>query len=452
MLNNPINKIRTLFKGDDRSVKVKKNALASFMIKGVSVLVSLLLVPLTLDYVSSEIYGVWLTLSTVIVWVQFFDVGFSLGLKNKLVEAIARNDWEKGKSLVSTMYVLMLVIFIPVCVVLELIIPHVDWPSFLNVDPKYVQDIIDSMRIVILFFCIQMVAHIIVTVCQAFQMVAFSNLFGVIGNILALCVIFVIKHILPGSLLYLSIILSSLPVIVMIVASFILYNGRFNRVSPSLIKADKLYVGELFSLGYKFFILNIQVLVVAQTTNFLISYVSGPENVTNYNIAYRYIGIASMLFGMVLAPLWPAFTDAHTRGDYGWMKHVYSKMSKLTLYCQVLVLVMLLLSPIAYKLWVGEKVSVPFTMSLAVTLYYFVQIWSALHVVLINGIGCLKIQTYMALITAACHIPISLYLGKLVGAEGVLISLIMVNVLYAIFSTIQIRKILSKKATGIWLQ
>ena len=444
-------KLKVFFQGDDRSVKVKKNAFASLVVKGVSVIVSLLLVPLTLDYVSSEIYGVWMTLSTIIVWVGFFDIGFSLGLKNKLVEAIANSDWVKGKSLVSTMYALMVCIFVPVGIIIFFVIPYIDWPSLLNVNQLYKNDMIISLRIVMLSFCIQMIAHVIVVVCQAFQMVAFGNAFNVIGNVLALLTIAIIKPLLPGSLIYLSIILSFAPVIVMVIASIVLFKTIFKEVAPSFKSIDKKQVSELFSLGYKFFILNIQVLIVGQTTNFLISYVSGPNAVTSYTIAYRYIGIGSMLFGMVLSPLWPAFTDAYTRSDFGWMQRVYKKMSKMTHYCQALVVIMLLCSPFAYKIWIGEKASVPYSMSIAVTIYYLVQIWSALHIMIINGIGHLKVQTYLAIITSIIHIPLALLFGKIFGAEGVLISLVIVNVIYAIISTIQLRMILSKTANGVWL-
>ena len=72
-------------KGDSRSAKVKKNILGSFVVKGISILVSLILVPLTIGYVSSELYGIWLTLASVISWVALFDLGFGKRLAAMLV-------------------------------------------------------------------------------------------------------------------------------------------------------------------------------------------------------------------------------------------------------------------------------------------------------------------------------------------------------------------------------
>ena len=128
LVNDIIDKIKyTIIKGNKRSVAVKKNIILGLLIKGVSIAISIITVPLTLGYVSAEMYGIWLTISSIMMWLFFFDVGFTLGLKNKLAEAIAHNDTEKGKCLVSTTYVMMCVIFIPLGIILEPIILYINF-------------------------------------------------------------------------------------------------------------------------------------------------------------------------------------------------------------------------------------------------------------------------------------------------------------------------------------
>lgn len=215
-MNNYYN---SFFGGSSRSITVKKNILGSLIIKGVSIIVSLLLVPITLGYVSSELYGIWLTISSVMVWLGFFDIGFTLGLKNKLAEAIALNDWQKGKALVSTTYFIMVIIFVPLCLILELLVPFVDWGSFLNVNASYNAEIMKALYILIACFCIQMIVNVLIAVVAAFQKVAFSSSFPVIGNILSLCIIYILTKTCPPSLVALALTLSVMPIIVMIIAS-----------------------------------------------------------------------------------------------------------------------------------------------------------------------------------------------------------------------------------------
>ena len=148
--------INKVFSENNRSSQIKKNIAGSIAIKGVSILTSLLLVPLTLNYVNKELYGIWLTLSSIVLWLNFFDIGFTLGLKNKLAVALAVKDYINGKYLVSTTYYMMIIIFLPLCLLILFIIPFLNWPSILNVSPAYGNDIIKVLYILITSVFFQM--------------------------------------------------------------------------------------------------------------------------------------------------------------------------------------------------------------------------------------------------------------------------------------------------------
>ncbi|MBR2631599.1 MAG: oligosaccharide flippase family protein [Bacteroidaceae bacterium] len=433
-----------------RTQTIKKNIIGSLFIKGCSILISLLLVPMTLGYVSSELYGIWLTLSSIMLWLNFFDVGFTLGLKNKLAEAIAKEDWQRGKSLVSTTYFMMVLIFVPLWIVLELAIPLIDWALFLNVDASYNDEIARAVHILVACFCLQMIVNVLTAVIAAFQKVALSSAFPVLGNFLSLIAIFLLTKLCPPSLVALACTISVLPILVIIIASFILYSNKFKIVAPSIRTINKSYIKELFGLGYKFFLIQIQVVVLYQSTNILISNVAGPNEVTYYNIAYKYLGIAMMIYTIFLSPLWPAFTDAYTKQDYKWMKNIYRKMSMVFMVSAIAVIGMMVISPFVYKIWIGEEVSIPIMMTIAVGLYMIIHSWDSLQVNMINGIGAVKLQTYITSLGLIVHIPLSLFLGKCIGSVGVVVSMILINVLYSTVFTIQINKLLNNKAIGFW--
>ena len=438
--------------GDKRSVLVKKNIIGSFFVKGISIIISLLLVPLTLGYVSSELYGIWLTLSSIMLWLNFFDVGFTLGLKNKLAEAIALGQWERGKALVSTTYFMMIAIFVPLGLILEAIVPVVNWASFLNVDQCYNPDIQRAMYILVICFCTQMIVNVLTAVVAAFQKVALSSAFPVIGQCLSLIIIFILTKCAPPSLYALSMAISTMPVIVIIAASVILYSSRFKRVAPAVKSIDRRYVKDLFNLGFKFFIIQIQMVIMFQTTNILISNLSGPNDVTAYNIAYKYLSIGLMIFNIILSPLWPAFTDAYTKKDYEWMRNIYSRMTKIWVFTAAAIIGMAVVSPFAYSLWIGDKAEVPLIMTIIVAAYIILHMWDSLQVILINGIGCIKLQTYVTLIGLIFHIPLSFLLGRYIGTYGVLASMSLIVTLYLTIFTTQIRKILNQTADGFWIQ
>lgn len=444
--------IKHFFSGNQRSVTVKKNIIGSLCIKGCSIIISLMLVPMTLGYVSSELYGIWLTLSSIMMWLNFFDIGFTLGLKNKLAEAIALDDWNRGKALVSTTYFMMILIFVPLCLILELIIPHINWSSFLNVNVIYNDEIIKTLYVLVACFCLQMIVNVLTAVIAAYQKVALSSAFPVIGNFMSLIAIGLLTKLCPPSLMALAFAVSAMPILVLLLASIILFHKKFKAVSPNIKSIDKIYIKDLFSLGAKFFLIQIQVVILYQCTNILISNVSGPNEVTAYNIAYKYLGVAMMIYTIILSPLWPAFTDAYAKKDFTWMKNIYRKMIKLYIASAVVLMFMALISPFVYHLWIGEKANIPLLMTCCVAIYMMIHSWDALQVQLINGIGTIKLQTYVTLIGLVLHIPLSLCLGQYIGAIGVVISMIIINIIYSSFFTIQISKLLNKKAKGIWIK
>lgn len=450
MTRNYFNIIKRLFNGNERSVAVKKNIFYSIIIRFVGIAVSFLIVPLTIGYVSAELYGVWLTLSSIMSWITFMDIGFTQGLKNRLAEAIAVKDWEKGSELVSTTYFLMLVIFIPAGVTLMWMVPMVDWCGLLNVERMYSEDINKVMVVVIGFAALQMIVNVLVSVAAAFQRVALSNSFNVLGSVFSLIAIYILTKTCPPSLFLLSITLCSLPVIVTLVASFILFYNIFNDVAPSFYKINLGLVKDLFSLGYKFFIINIQALVLYQSTNVLISHVSSPLTVTSYNLAYRYLNLAMMIFTIITTPLWPAYTDAYAKGDYDWMNYVRTKMQRIFYASILLSIVMVAVSPLVYNIWVGDKAEVPFIMTLFVAIYVIVYCWLSLNGTLVVGMGKLKVQTLMCIVGMIIHIPISLYISNYIGAYGVLVSLTIITLVYAIVINKQVNRILSKSAFGFW--
>ncbi|MBC8619336.1 oligosaccharide flippase family protein [Parabacteroides faecis] len=444
--------INKVFSENNRSSQIKKNIAGSIAIKGVSILTSLLLVPLTLNYVNKELYGIWLTLSSIVLWLNFFDIGFTLGLKNKLAVALAVKDYINGKYLVSTTYYMMIIIFLPLCLLILFIIPFLNWPSILNVSPAYGNDIIKVLYILITSVFFQMFFNVLGAVVSAYQKVALSSLFIMLGQVLSLLLVYILTLVAPPSLLGLAVAISISPIITLCIFSVYLYKNQFKEVAPSYKFVDKKKIKELFSMGVKFFIIQIQVIVLYQSTNVIISNIAGPEAVTEYNIAYKYLNVATMLFNIVLTPLWPAFTDAYTLKDYQWMRNIYKKMCYVYISVVFGILMLVIISPYVYSLWVGDNVEVPVSMTIVIAVFIIINSWDSLQVTMINGIGAVKLQTFIVLIGLLFHIPLAFFFGNKIGAQGVILSMICINIIYAMIFTIQINKIINKKAFGLWLK
>lgn len=436
--------------GSERSATIKKNIFWSLIIKGISILVSLMLVPMTLGYVSVEIYGVWLTISSILHWLTYMDVGFTLGLKNRLAEALAKEDYEKGKSLVSTTYFIMITIFIPLSLILWNICPLINWCEILNVAQSNQKIIIKTIQILFAFVSLQMIVNVFIAVVAAHQKTALSSLFNVIGQVFSLIIIGCMTEFVEPSLINLAFAYSMMPIFIVAVSSIVYFRTSMRKVAPSIKSINTSYIKDLWNLGVKFFIIQIQQIVLYQATNLLISHIESPEAVTQYNIAYKILNVVVMVYTIILTPLWPAYTDAYTKKDFKWMKNIYKKMKNIFGILCILIILITIVSPVLYKIWIGDKVTIPILLTISISIYTLIHCWDSLQVMLINGIGAVKLQSNIILIGLILHIPLSLFLGKYIGIYGVITSMCIVNLIYASFFTIQTNKLLNQKAKGIW--
>lgn len=89
---------------DERTRYTQLNIFYSFIIKFFAIGAGLLLVPLTLNYLTTTEYGIWITLNSILVWINSFDIGLGNGLRNKLIESFSLSDDRTSAQYVSTAY------------------------------------------------------------------------------------------------------------------------------------------------------------------------------------------------------------------------------------------------------------------------------------------------------------------------------------------------------------
>jgi O-antigen/teichoic acid export membrane protein len=438
--------------GSHRSVKARKNIMLSFGIKGVSILIGFIYVPLLINYLGTFEYGIWITLGSIVGWINYFDIGLGNGLRNRFAEAIARGERKLAGVYVSTTYAALSMIFGIFFVVFLVVNPFLNWSVILNGPQELRSELSLLVVLTVGFFLLRFIFRLISIIIMADQRPALSNTFDPLSNVVALGAILVLMKTTPPSLLYLGIVLGSAPVVVLLAASLYFFNRDYKEFRPTFKQVNFKYFKDLAGLGVQFFVIQITVVVIMSTNNLIIAQVVGPEAVTSYNVAYKYFGLISMGFVIITNTYWSAFTEAYVKKDFEWIKKVMRSLIRIWAVIVVLIIVMLAVSAPFYKVWVGEKVFVPFTLSVFTALFVVVYVWYSIFVYFINGTGKIKLQLITSVIVAVLNIPLSIFLARNLGmgAAGVILGSCITYLPGAILGPIQYYKLVNEKAGGIW--
>ena len=180
------------FLKNKRSILLVKNVLASFFLKGWSALVSLIMIPLTLQCLGAYKNGVWLTVSSLLIWIDQMDIGLGNGLRNKLAAYMAHNEQEKARQAVSSTMAMLICIVIPLAAVLLALVWNGDVYSFLNVSVDTIPELRTALSAAVIIVCFTFVFKFVGNVYMGMQLPAVSNLLITVGQTLALAATFIL--------------------------------------------------------------------------------------------------------------------------------------------------------------------------------------------------------------------------------------------------------------------
>lgn len=433
-----------------RTAAIYRNVALSFLLKGFSALITLLMVPLTLICLGEYQNGVWLTVSSLLVWIDQMDIGLGNGLRNKLAESIAHNDTMQARQSVSSTMAMLTCITLPLTLLLVLLVVSTDVYAFFNADQTVISDLRAALLAAVVLVCITFVLKIVGNVYMGLQQPATSNLILVSGQALALLATWMLMK--NGQATFFNIVIANTaaPLAAFLVAFVITFCILHPELRPSLRFVNMRAAMNLGNLGIKFFWLQIAGIIQFMTANILISNFFTPQMVTPYQIAYRYMSLIIVVFTVIYMPFWNATTDAYARGDMEWIRRANKKMSLMSLFIALLMVVMVLVSPWVYDIWIKEACHVPFGMTVMMALYIFLLVLSMRYSYFLNGIGALRLQLCMTVFTVI-FIPLAWIVCRMTHDILWFMAVMCLCIAPSILvNMIQFNKILNGTAKGIW--
>lgn len=448
---NRMSEIRT---GEGRTAVVIRNMGASLVIRGTSLILGLMTLPAYLRFFEDQrVLGVWFTIVTMLSWILNFDFGMGNGLRNRLVDAIASRDSPRISGYISSAYISTSVVVAILAVGSWLSFARVDWNTVLNVpggsiDNTTLQTVVTILTAGIL---LQFVLRLISSILYAIQRSAVPALLNVITT--ASLLVFVTLADSGSESTNLAMLAIAHAVAVnfpLVCATIIVFRTTLKSNAPSLRHFDFSFAADVLRLGGVFFFLQIANMLINSSDPFLISVLSDPKHVVDFQIYSRPFVAISSIFSLALTPIWSAVTQASAQADFLWIQRLHGR---LTLMAAIVTCALFAFTPFLQPFvdfWLGnETMPVDLGYALLFAASSSVFAWNVALTSVVNGTGHLKIQTIMLSLGVFLKLGISYVLVHLTGEWiWVVVSGVIALVPYLVIQHFSIKRLIHRSVTN----
>lgn len=427
----------------------RKNLVIIFISRFLLFLSSYGSVSVLLNILDKNVYGVWLTLVGTLNWILYFDFGIGNSLKNYITVFLVNNDLKKIKQLISQTYFSSIIIALIIFFIGLLLIFLFDLTKVFNTTILR-SELNLSIFILLISFCLQIIIKNIVPILHSFQRVGTAEMLGAASSILFITVVIILvpKNV---SLPVLSIIYGVTQLLIFCIFSLFFFK-RSPKISPKLKFGEMAFDKKMLNLGLDFFVIQMAGMILYSTDSYLISYLISPSEVPQYYVVMKYFNIIILGFGMFLAPVWPMVSKKYAERDFLWIRSKVENLLKIFGLFIIMGFGMLVFAEFIYKIWIGDKLHIPFNLSLTLFFYSIIMIWGNLFAVVMNGIGKVKFQMYFSIFSILINIPLSVVFVKVFhfGIIGIPLAACVSMLINGLLITIQYYLVINSKAFGIF--
>lgn len=420
-------------RSQERYRRVALTAVSAAGAKVVAVLTMLIAVPLTLNYLGTERYGLWMTISSIILMLRFADFGIGLGLMNAVCEAHGQKDRQAAVRYVSSGFFLLTGVALLILGIFGLAYPFIPWPRIFNLtSPLAIQEAGPAMAVFIACFAANLPLGVVQRVQLGFQEGFVNNLWESAGKVLGLAGLFLVIY-LKADLPWLVLAAAGAPVLAWLLNSLIVFGFRSPWLSPKLRHYHGDSARKLLYTGLFFFLLQVGVTFIYSADNLIITQFLGPEAVTQYAVPYQLFSFVFVIANMFIVPLWPAYAEALTCGDLHWVKKTLNRSLKImVLPAGIASLFLIILGNHLLYLWVGPKISPQLWLNVGLGIWMVLLTAGSLMSILLNAANIFRFQFIFVSLTFIFSIIFKCFFVKYFHISGIIWGTILAFLLFFI--------------------
>lgn len=383
------------------NLQVVRSIAGSAFFKLSSAFASFFVVPLLLKALGSSDYAVWVTLTSMIVWISLFDFGSGYSLKNKVGETITEKDKQELQVLIAgTLQFYLLT---------TLLLLVIFCASFLFVNIFKEQLSLALMIYLPIIFAFPLtLGNFILQGVKKFNAISIIQFMQVL--VWLLIVILFRYEILHVSLERLAISYSSLYFLTNLIMFIIsIRDVRFDWKKILDIKHFQSSKKSLI-VGLRFFILQISSLVLYSLGNVLVYDHMSLENVAQYDTVNKFFLITMTIFNVVISVYWTEISQAKALKSKDKLAKLFNQLLLISAgFCCIIVFASFLM-PIVISLWTKKQIQVDVSQMYAFAFLDCIKTFAYAGAVILNAFEKLTGQIIFSIIASILMVPLATFL------------------------------------------
>ena len=421
-------------RSDERYRVAVLSTLSNILSKGVGILVMALSVALTLPYLGAERFGVWMTIASFTGMLAFLDLGVGNALTNKVAEIATKNNKVLLSATISGGLGCLFILSCVISIGLVELVKILPWEILIKINDQggYIE-FRESAIVFAVLFGFYIFSSGLQRIFAGLQRSFESHLLSAFGSIIGLIALLVAVQNEAG----IPILLVATFGVQIIASMFLLpllnYRNQF-RLAGIKKNISKEY-RHVMHIGGLFFILQLGVMIGWGSDALLVSSILGAKEVAVFVIVQRLFQVATQPMGMLNAPLWAAYADAHVRGEKDFIKKTFKRSIIFTLiYTVSIVTILTIFGGAIVNLWTGGAVTTPFNLLFVYGIWAILEALGSALAMLLSGCGIMRAQVMMVISLCIMVVPIKIWLMLNYGLEAMILGFVttyfLVNVLF----------------------
>ena len=404
--------------------------------KGISGLSLFVSIPLLISYLGETNYGLWVLVFTLFQWIFSMDFGLASVLKTKIPVLLHEKKTDLLISYIKSTYVITSIIAFFLFSFFYVVSKLINLKQLLLI-PEHSENFVSNLFILnIFFFCLNFIFNVHKSLFVAFLRGKYAEQSIAVNQLMFLFFTFLLLLFFPNlsvadKLIFVSLVNGIGGMIVNII--YTIYFFTSEKISfKSNEKTPKSFIKEILSLGVKYMFIQIGLLVIFTSDNYILSSAFGPKEVVPYEIVNKLFQFPSMLLFAALSPLWSIFATAYIAEDRSKLLTVFKQFNRFFLLIFISIALLYLLSPIIIIYWIKEPLDIPSGLLLITAIATLLRVFTSFYSFFLYGVGKLNNYILLLFFSILVKVPLSYWFISLgYGINSVIIATVIILLIWS---------------------